>query len=137
MCILTIVFTASFLTKSSFFLLLEMPRFFVLQYHLRGRFAARPAATKIARKLNLSENEVFHISLAALLHDIGKIRVPLSILNKPKGLTDEEYKLIQSHPVNACDILDGLIDLDDICQMVRHHHERVDGTGYPDGIAGE
>lgn len=94
-------------------------------------------ATKIARQLNLSENEVFHISLAALLHDIGKIRVPLTILNKPKGLTDEEYKLIQSHPVNACDILDGLIDLDDICQMVRHHHERVDGTGYPDGIAGE
>lgn len=94
-------------------------------------------ATKIARQLQLSENEVFHISLAALLHDIGKIRVPLNILTKPKGLTDEEYKLIQSHPVKACDILDGLIDLDDICQMVRHHHERVDGTGYPDGIDGE
>ena len=94
-------------------------------------------ATKIARQLQLSENEVFHISLAALLHDIGKIRVPLSILTKPKGLTDEEYKLIQSHPVKACDILDGLIDLDDICQMVRHHHERVDGKGYPDGLAGE
>lgn len=94
-------------------------------------------ATQIARQLNLSENEVFHISLAALLHDIGKIRVPLNILNKPKGLTDEEYKLIQSHPVNACDILDGLVDLDDICQMVRHHHERVDGRGYPDGLVGE
>ena len=94
-------------------------------------------AIKIARQLQLSENEVFHISLAALLHDIGKIRVPLTILTKPKGLTDEEYRLIQSHPVKACDILDGLIDLDDICQMVRHHHERVDGKGYPDGIAGE
>lgn len=94
-------------------------------------------AVKIARQLNLSENEVFHISLAALLHDIGKIRVPLDILTKPKGLTDEEYKLIQSHPVKACDILDGLIDLDDICQMVRHHHERIDGRGYPDGIPGE
>ena len=94
-------------------------------------------ATKIARQLQLTENEVFHISLAALLHDIGKIRVPLNILTKPKGLTDEEYKLIQCHPVKAGDILDGLIDLDDICQMVRHHHERVDGKGYPDGISGE
>lgn len=94
-------------------------------------------AVKIARQLQLSENEVFHISLGALLHDIGKIRVPLNILTKPKGLTDDEYKVIQSHPVKACDILDGLIDLDDICQMVRHHHERVDGRGYPDGIQGE
>ena len=65
-------------------------------------------ATKIARQLQLTENEVFHISLAALLHDIGKIRVPLNILTKPKGLTDEEYKLIQCHPVKAGDILESM-----------------------------
>lgn len=92
-------------------------------------------ATKIALRLNLSETEVFHISLAALLHDIGKIQIPLEIINKPEKLNDEEYKIIQSHPVKACDILDGLVDLEDICQMVRHHHERLDGKGYPDGLS--
>lgn len=91
-------------------------------------------ATKIARQLNLSETEVFHISIAALLHDIGKLQIPLNIINKPQKLTDDEYELIQSHPAKACEILDGLVDLDDICQMVRHHHERIDGKGYPDGL---
>ena len=89
-------------------------------------------ATKIALQLNLSETEIFHISLAALLHDIGKIQIPLDVLNKPGRLTDEEFKLIKSHPVKACDILDGLVDLNDILEMVRHHHERIDGKGYPD-----
>lgn len=92
-------------------------------------------ATQIALRLNLPETEVFHISLAALLHDIGKILIPLDILNKPAKLTDEEYKVIKSHPVKACDILEGLVDLDDIREMVRHHHERVDGKGYPDGLS--
>ena len=91
-------------------------------------------ATKIALQLNLSETEILHISLAALLHDIGKIQIPLDVLNKPGKLTDEEFKLIQSHPVRACEILDGLVDLRDIRQMVRHHHERIDGKGYPDGL---
>lgn len=94
-------------------------------------------ATKIARQLQLPDNEVFHISLAALLHDIGKIQIPLDVLNKPAKLTDEEYNLIKSHPVKACEILDGLMDLDDIMQMVRHHHERIDGKGYPDGLNDE
>lgn len=94
-------------------------------------------ATKIARQLHLSETEVLHISIAALLHDIGKLRIPLTILNKPQKLTDDEYTLIKSHPVKACEILDDLVDLDDIRQMVRHHHERIDGKGYPDGIHGQ
>ncbi|MGN0374917.1 MAG: HD domain-containing phosphohydrolase [Butyrivibrio sp.] len=94
-------------------------------------------ATKIARGLNLSETEVFHISIASLLHDIGKLQIPLNILNKPKELTDDEYSLIKSHPVKACEILDDLVDLDDIRQMVRHHHERIDGKGYPDGLCGQ
>lgn len=91
-------------------------------------------ATKIAIQLALPEAEVFHISLAALLHDIGKVQIPLSVLNKPGKLTDTEYELIQSHPVKACEILDDLVDLGDIREMVRHHHERIDGKGYPDGL---
>lgn len=94
-------------------------------------------AIKIARRLNLSETEIIHISIAAILHDIGKLSIPLSVINKPQKLTDDEYKIIKSHPTKACDILDGLIDLEDICLMVRHHHERIDGRGYPDGVKDE
>lgn len=94
-------------------------------------------ATKIARQLRLPDTEIFHISLAALLHDIGKIQIPLEVLNKPSSLTDDEFELIKSHPVKACEILDELMYLDDIIQMVRHHHERLDGKGYPDGLDNE
>lgn len=121
----------------------ELVKSLVLILEAKDPYTARHSqnvqkyAVKIARKLNLSETEVFHISIAALLHDIGKLKIPLNIINKPQKLTDDEYNLIKSHPVKACDILDGLIDLDDICQMVRHHHERIDGKGYPDGLCDE
>ncbi len=91
-------------------------------------------ATKLALALDLPDNEVLHISLAALLHDIGKLKIPLEILHKPAKLTDDEFNIIKTHPEIACDILDGLVELNDICQMVRHHHERLDGKGYPDGL---
>lgn len=93
-------------------------------------------ATKIARQLALSESEILHISLAALLHDLGKLQIPLDIINKPGKLTDEEFGLIKSHPLKAYDLLTGLTDLTDIQNMVRHHHERIDGNGYPDKIPG-
>lgn len=91
-------------------------------------------ATKIALKMHLSDNEIFHISLAALLHDIGKVQIPLSILTKNAKLSDDEYDLIKSHPVYACDLLTELVNLDDIIFMIRHHHERIDGRGYPDKL---
>lgn len=91
----------------------------------------------IAKHLGLTEEDIFHVSLAASLHDIGKVGIPLNILNKPGKLSDEEYHVIQSHPKVASDMLKDLVCLQDISEMVRHHHERIDGHGYPDGISGD
>lgn len=91
-------------------------------------------ATQIARQLHMTETEIFQISLAALLHDLGKVKIPLQIINKPGRLSDSEFHTIQLHPEFACDMLDGFVHLEDISEMIRHHHERLDGRGYPDGI---
>jgi len=92
-------------------------------------------AVSIGRHLSLSETEVSDIWLAGLLHDIGKIGVRESVLNKPGKLNDEEWKSIQNHPVVAERILCPIEELTAVISVVRHHHERFDGSGYPDGLA--
>ncbi len=96
----------------------------------------RTAAVKLARAMGLSPEEIFEISIAASLHDIGKVRVPDAIINKPGKLTDEEFAIIKHHPVASYDMLRDLSSFDNVKNIVRHHHERVDGRGYPDGLAG-
>ena len=91
---------------------------------------------KIAAKMGYSEKELGELELAAVLHDVGKIGVPESILNKPGRLTDEEFKLIQEHPVRGEAILSPVIELKQIGRIVRAHHERYDGRGYPDKLKG-
>lgn len=91
---------------------------------------------KIAAKMGFSEKELGELELAAVLHDVGKIAVPESILNKPGKLTNEEFKLIQEHPVRGEAILSPVIELKEIGRIVRAHHERYDGTGYPDKLKG-
>ena len=91
---------------------------------------------KIAAKMGFSEKELGELELAAVLHDVGKIAVPESILNKPGKLTNEEFKLIQEHPVRGEAILSPVIELKAIGRIVRAHHERYDGTGYPDKLKG-
>ena len=91
---------------------------------------------KIAAKMGYSEKELGELELAAVLHDVGKIGVPESILNKPGRLTDEEFKLIQEHPVRGEAILSPVIELKEIGRVVRAHHERYDGRGYPDKLKG-
>ena len=68
---------------------------------------------------------------------MGKIGIPDNILNKPGKLTAEEYELMKSHPVKGANIVSKIHSLERIAPVIRHHHERWDGTGYPDGIAGE
>lgn len=92
---------------------------------------------KIAAKMGFSEKELGDLELAALLHDVGKIAVPESILNKPGRLTDEEFKLIKEHPVRGEAILSPVVELKEIARIVRAHHERYDGTGYPDRLKGQ
>jgi response regulator RpfG family c-di-GMP phosphodiesterase/signal transduction histidine kinase len=91
---------------------------------------------KIAAKMGLSEKEMGELELAAVLHDVGKIAVPESILNKPGKLTNEEFKLVMEHPVRGESILSPVIELKGIGRIVRAHHERYDGKGYPDKLKG-
>lgn len=91
----------------------------------------------MARKLNWSKQDCLNIYFTALLHDIGKIGIPDSILNKPSKLTDEEYSLIRSHPIMGANILHPITMVPGICDGAQYHHERYDGTGYPYGLKGD
>jgi hypothetical protein len=93
-------------------------------------------ATLIGQELGLSPERLRTLHQAAMLHDIGKIAVPDSILNKPGRLTPEEFALIQEHPVRGHQIIRNVRSLQQEIGGVRHHHERLDGSGYPDGLVG-
>jgi putative nucleotidyltransferase with HDIG domain len=91
----------------------------------------------LARHLGLPEASVERIRLAGMLHDIGKIGIRESVLNKPSALTEDEYAHIRTHPVIAQDILEPILWEQETVRLIRAHHERYDGNGYPDGLAGE
>jgi putative nucleotidyltransferase with HDIG domain len=93
-------------------------------------------AIAIAKELRLTELELENIRRAALLHDIGKIGIPDSILLKSEKLTEEEYAKIKTHAVKGEEIIGSLVFLKDVALYVRHHHEKFDGSGYPDGKKG-
>jgi putative nucleotidyltransferase with HDIG domain len=91
-------------------------------------------AVSVARSLGLAEEELTTIRLGAYLHDLGKVRVPHEILNKPGKLTHEEFELMKQHPVYGIEMLAGIEFPWDIKPIIRWHHEKSDGTGYPDGL---
>lgn len=91
---------------------------------------------KIAKNMGFSEGELEDLELAALLHDVGKIAVPEAILNKPGRLTNSEFASIKEHPARGQNILEPVLELKEIAKVVRAHHEKYDGTGYPDGLKG-
>ncbi|MCX7747928.1 MAG: diguanylate cyclase [Clostridia bacterium] len=86
--------------------------------------------------LGLNLKEISTLQYASLLHDIGKIEIPKSILNKVEPLSDEEFNLIRKHPVYSANILEPLGGMDQLIDFVLHHHERFDGRGYPHGLSG-
>jgi response regulator RpfG family c-di-GMP phosphodiesterase len=94
-------------------------------------------ASEIGRTMGLGEMDVLVLARSGMLHDLGKLVMLDSILRKPGKLTPEEYALIQGHPVVGDRILEPLRFLSREAQGVRHHHERYDGKGYPDGLAGD
>ena len=94
-------------------------------------------AAEIAKRMRLSEDEVQNIYYAGLLHDAGKLSVPDAVLNKPGKLTDEERKLIQDHTVAGGKMLKQMSSLRGIRETALYHHERYDGTGYPEGLKGD
>jgi HD-GYP domain-containing protein (c-di-GMP phosphodiesterase class II) len=93
-------------------------------------------AVAIAESMDLPLEEVEELRLAGILHDLGKIGVPDSILNKPGRLSDEEYSAIKMHPVLSMRIIEPLPHLGNIIPIIYHHHERYDGNGYMDGKSG-
>jgi diguanylate cyclase (GGDEF)-like protein/putative nucleotidyltransferase with HDIG domain len=94
-------------------------------------------ATQIAEELDLSAEQVDLIRTSALLHDIGKIGIPDSILFKPGSLTDDEFESIKEHPVRGAELVRTNNCLREMVPLIRHHHERFDGQGYPDGLQGQ
>jgi response regulator RpfG family c-di-GMP phosphodiesterase len=93
-------------------------------------------AVVIAQYLSLPQQDVEDIWIAGFLHDIGKIGIKESVLNKQGKLDASEWEIVQQHPVLAERILGPIDELRDVIQIVRHHHERFDGTGYPGGLKG-
>jgi len=94
-------------------------------------------ARGIAGQMGLSHKEIRILSTAAQLHDIGKLMIDLSFMNRSGPLSEEEWEIMKKHPVVADRILAPLPFLKDVRPIIRHHHERLDGSGYPDGLVGD
>jgi diguanylate cyclase (GGDEF)-like protein len=101
-----------------------------------GSFVSRHAVA-VARELGLSEDEIADLAYAARVHDVGKIIIPERILCKPGKLSAEEYALVKNHSAIGARIVGTIPESDAITAIIRHHHERVDGGGYPDKLIGE
>lgn len=99
--------------------------------------------SKMYPEYSMPKEEIDKIAISAILHDVGKISIPDSVLNKPGRLTDEEFATMKQHTVKGCEILKKIPDIMDkglyhySYDICRHHHERWDGRGYPDGLSGD
>jgi putative nucleotidyltransferase with HDIG domain len=94
-------------------------------------------AERIAETMGMNGKELKRLYLAGLLHDIGKIGTYDYLLDKPERLNDKEFEVVKKHPVSTVRILRHIDEFSDILPVIRHHHERIDGKGYPDGLKGE
>lgn len=92
---------------------------------------------RLAKKMGIPQNRLEIIEATAILHDIGKIGTPLTILNKKSKLTKEEYEIIKRHPENAKVILEKINGFEEIANLAYMHHEYYDGSGYPQGLSGD
>lgn len=97
----------------------------------------RHYSTMIAHELGMSAAEITLLSISALLHDIGKIGTYDDVLNKTGALTEEEFAMVKKHPANAVNILLPIKEFSAVLPVIKGHHERMDGRGYPDGLTGE
>jgi HD-GYP domain-containing protein (c-di-GMP phosphodiesterase class II) len=94
-------------------------------------------AYRAGEELGLTPADLFELELAARLHDVGKIRVPSAILGKPGSLNEHEVEIMRLHPVWGAEIVAGIPGLQAVALLVRLHHERLDGRGYPVGLPGD
>jgi putative two-component system response regulator len=107
--------------------------------HCTGGHCRRLAyyASSVAERLGLADDSIALLKMAGVLHDLGKIAVSDTILNKPGPLVEEELDIIRRHPLVGDDLIRPMRSLDKVRPLVRHHHERLDGSGYPDGLKGD
>ncbi|MBI4824369.1 MAG: HD domain-containing protein [Nitrospirae bacterium] len=94
-------------------------------------------AVAIAKEMELSEKDIETLRIASILHDIGKIGTYDKILEKPDKLTEEEFNLVKQHPKKGSELLRHIKPLEDVIPIIRHHHEKLDGSGYVDGLKGD
>ena len=104
------------------------------EHHVRR---TQQMGTALGQRIELTDLQQSQLSLLCLLHDIGKIGIPLEILNKPGKLSEEEWKILRSHVEKGYEIAKSNNELKGIAEEIRHHHERWDGNGYPDGLSCE
>ncbi|HTW43821.1 MAG TPA: HD domain-containing phosphohydrolase [Solirubrobacteraceae bacterium] len=113
----------------------------VLSVHSRGvihdYLRVAQLARETAQRLGFAEDELLCVELAGRLHDIGKIAIPDEILNKPAPLTKQEWEIMRTHTEIGARIIGAAPALAGVATLVRSHHERYDGSGYPDGLRGE
>jgi len=102
---------------------------------LHARGTAR-IAIRLARALEMSDGQIEHIRLAGIFHDIGHLGINSDILGKPGPLDEEEWRMIRMHPEMGAEMFAGLPGYERVVAGIRHHHERWDGGGYPEGLAG-
>ncbi|MDF1748371.1 MAG: HD domain-containing protein, partial [Alphaproteobacteria bacterium] len=93
-------------------------------------------AVSIGRQLGIRGEQLQHLEMGARIHDIGKLDIPAEILSKPGELTPQEFDLVKTHSASGCDIVDSPMLPPVIRDIILHHHERWNGTGYPDGLKG-
>jgi putative nucleotidyltransferase with HDIG domain len=91
---------------------------------------------RLAKRLALARHDAVHVARSGLVHDIGKIKTPLAILNAPRSLDDDEMAIMRGHAVDGASIVSEIALVSHLTPIVRSHHERFDGYGYPDGTAG-
>lgn len=112
------------------------------QVELKDRYTRKHSdrvakySVKIAKKLKLNKERLENLTLASVLHDIGKIHVPIEILNKPARLADEEFEIIKKHPVDGAEMIKESY-YKELAPIIEQHHERLNGTGYPYGLSGD
>ena len=94
-------------------------------------------ASQVAREMDLPALEIRRVRLSALLHDVGKIGIDDRIIRKPSALTEEEFEIMKTHPAKGAAIMSAIPELKDVIPGMKHHHERWEGGGYPDGLKGE
>ncbi len=101
--------------------------------HEHARSVAR-ISLKIGKRLDFSSRQMNRLRLASLLHDVGMLNIDEDILNKKDGLSDKEYSIIKTHPLLGEDFVNSIKQFNGLSTIIRQHHERYDGQGYPDGL---